>query len=49
MSRKKVTTEQLKTDPQRKQNINMKMRASDVPNDLSKNAKNTKLIGIQRR
>jgi hypothetical protein len=27
----------------------MKMRASDVPNDMSKNAKNTNLIGIQRR
>jgi hypothetical protein len=27
----------------------MKMRASDVPNDMSKNAENTNLIGIQRR
>ena len=27
----------------------MKMRASDVPDDMSKNAKNNNLIGIQRR
>ena len=44
-SRKKShtnNTEQLKTDPTKKNlNINMKMRASDVPNDMFKNAKNT--------
>ena len=27
----------------------MKMRASDVPDDMSKDVKNTNLIGIQRR